>query len=284
MTGFGKAQGSVNAAVVTVESRSVNGRYLELSVKLPRDWSHLESNVRDLVRSKISRGSVNVYIRKEDSAQTNVGINLEAARTYVNILRSLQNELSLSGTVSIDHLASYEPAFQATDTSEVDPWPELQAIVLSSIDQMETMRAREGADLSADMIQRLNGILAGLTEVEALSAARIPQERERLRERVRQLVDEDAIDEQRLQLEIVLLAEKLDVNEECVRLRTHIKHYTDDLRGGGTVGRKLNFLLQEMNREVNTIGSKTNDAAIARIVVGMKEELERIREQVQNLE
>lgn len=284
MTGFGKAQGSVNAAVVTVESRSVNGRYLELSVKLPRDWSHLESNVRDLVRSKISRGSVNVYIRKEDNAQTNVGINLEAARTYVNILRSLQNELSLSGTVSIDHLASYEPAFQATDTSEVDPWPELQAIVLSSIDQMETMRAREGADLSADMIQRLNEILAGLTEVEALSAARIPQERERLRERVRQLVDEDAIDEQRLQLEIVLLAEKLDVNEECVRLRTHIKHYTDDLRGGGTVGRKLNFLLQEMNREVNTIGSKTNDAAIARIVVGMKEELERIREQVQNLE
>jgi uncharacterized protein (TIGR00255 family) len=134
------------------------------------------------------------------------------------------------------------------------------------------------------MLERLAAIATALDVVEQLSAQRIPQERERLREKVRSLISDDAIDEQRLQLEIIMLSERLDVSEECVRLRSHLKHYQADLAAGGSVGRKLNFLLQEMNREVNTIGSKASDAEIARIVVGMKEELERVREQVQNLE
>ena len=138
--------------------------------------------------------------------------------------------------------------------------------------------------MRVDLLQRMSEIAAHLVHVERLSAERIPAERERLRERVAQLMGDEAVDEQRLQLEIALLADRLDITEECVRLRSHMKHVEDDLREGGSVGRKLNFQLQEMNREVNTMGSKSNDAVIARHVISMKEELERMREQVQNIE
>lgn len=284
MTGFGKAQGTVNGADTTVEVRSVNGRFLEVSVRAPKDWMQYESATREVVRQNLTRGSVNLYIRREDVQQRSLAINVEAARVYVDALRELQNELSLSGTIGIEHLISYEPAFTSVTSDEAEAWPELQSLITMALASLDTMRVREGEELAADMQQRLTAIAQGLDTVESTSAMRIPQERERLRERVRQLVADEMLDEQRLQLEIVLLSEKLDVSEECVRLRSHIKHYQADIAAGGVIGRKLNFLLQEMNREVNTIGSKSNDASIAMIVVGMKEELERIREQVQNLE
>lgn len=285
MTGYGKAQGTVNGVNTTVEVRSVNGRYLELSVKLPKDWAEAEAGVRETVREMVTRGNVSVYIRRDDVAPTeSVVVNLDAARAYVEALRTLQNELGLSGTVGIEHLTSYEPAFRGTLDTPSEVWSDLQPVMVSALHALSEMRTREGSELAADMITRLNNISESLTTIQQKTLERIPAERERLRERVRQLVSDAAVDEQRLQFEIVLLSEKLDVSEECVRLRSHLKHYVTDLHSGGAVGRKLNFLLQEMNREVNTIGSKANDAEIAILVVGMKEELERIREQVQNLE
>lgn len=285
MTGFGKAQATVNSSVTTVEVRSVNGRYLELNIKLPKDWVEFESGIRDIIRSQVSRGNVSVYVRKEDAeSKTAVAVNLSAAAAYVDALHMLQNELGLSGTIGIENLVGYEPAFRGGADNSAEIWQSLEPVVIQAISALNEMREREGAELVRDMTERLQVIGDTLGTVEALSSQRIPAERERLRERVRQLVGEEFVDEQRLQLEIVLLSEKLDVNEECVRLRAHLKHYQKDLNAGGSVGRKLNFLLQEMNREVNTIGSKANDAQIAVLVVSMKEELERIREQVQNIE
>lgn len=287
MTGFGKSEAVIDDTPCSIEVRCVNGRYLELSCRMPKEWSSREGQVRELARDRVARGSLQIYVRRDEQAtDTTVRINMDAARSAVAALRAAKAELGLDGDVSLDHLMSVPMLFQggAEQKDEVDVWPALSAGIGAALDAMNAMRTMEGAELAKDFEARLLALETGLADVEQRSAARIPAERDRLRERVRALVDDEHIDEQRLQLEIVLLSEKLDVSEECVRLRSHIKFYRDTMSETSAVGRKLNFLLQEMNREVNTIGSKTNDADIGRVVVGMKEELERMREQVQNIE
>jgi uncharacterized protein (TIGR00255 family) len=282
MTGYGRHEGIVNGVSCTVEARCVNGRYLEVNARLPK-----EQAVRELVREHVTRGSLSVYIRTEDvAATTRVHVDMDVARTYVTALRGLKDVLGLVGDISLDHIVAFGSIFQAPldDTEKVDVWPELKVAIAGALEALNAMRVKEGGELERDFLARLESIERAMVDVEARTQVRIPNERERLRERVRQIIDDGAIDEQRLQLEIVLLSDKLDVSEECVRLRSHIKFFRENLAEGTGVGRKLNFLLQEMNREVNTIGSKSNDAEIARMVIGMKEELERIREQVQNIE
>jgi uncharacterized protein (TIGR00255 family) len=200
-------------------------------------------------------------------------------------LRLLQHELSLDGTLTLADVLSIPAVFQGApeDAEAPDPWPELSNLIIMAIEHLTAMRDKEGSELERDFDHRLAALEQALNDVEQRSKNRIPAERERLRERVTQLMS-DGVDEQRLQLEIILLADKLDVTEECTRLRSHIKFFRETMTTSSTAGRKLNFLLQEMNREVNTIGSKCNDADIARIVVGMKEEMERMREQIQNIE
>lgn len=287
MTGYGRFEGMVLGKLCTVETRCVNGRYLDVSAKMPKDWSDKELLVRELVREYVSRGSLSVYIRVDETvAAADVRLNAEAARSYVTALRALQQDLGIGGEVNLDHLVAYPGVFQPSSatTEQADCWPELRIAIAGALEALNAMRAKEGAQLALDFLARLDGIEAMLEQIEARSQARIPAERERLRERVRQLMDDGIVDEQRLQLEIVFLAERLDVAEECVRLRSHLKFFRENLAEGVGIGRKLNFLLQEMNREVNTIGSKSNDADIARMVIACKEELERIREQVQNIE
>lgn len=287
MTGYGRHEALVNGVPCTVETRCVNGRYLEVNARLPKEWADKELAVRELVREHVSRGSLSVYIRTEDVATAaSVHVNVQVARAYVDALRALQAELGLSGELSLDHLVSNSAIFQAPldETEKADVWPELKTAVSAALQALNAMRVKEGAELERDFLARLESIERAMADVETRTQLRIPNERERLRDRVRQIMDDGAVDEQRLQLEIVLLSDKLDVSEECVRLRSHIKFFRENLAEGTGVGRKLNFLLQEMNREVNTIGSKSNDAEIARMVIGMKEELERIREQVQNIE
>jgi uncharacterized protein (TIGR00255 family) len=215
-----------------------------------------------------------------------VGLNIEAAREYIASLQRIQQETGLPGEVRIEHLVHLPGIFQPADAAseDVDVWPVLQSGIIDALHALNAMRDKEGAELARDLEQRLEMMMQSITTVEQMSIARIDTERVRLRERVRQLVEDAIVDEQRLQLEIVLLSEKLDVTEECVRLRSHIKHFRQYMSSDEKAGRKLNFLLQEMNREINTIGSKCNHADIAVIVVGVKEELERMREQVQNVE
>ncbi len=287
MTGYGKSEGVVCNRRTTIEARCVNGRYLEFSVKMPKEWSATEAQIRELAREHVVRGTLSLFIRAEESAvDSGVSMNMKGAEQFVEALRRMKDELRLSGDVTLDHVVAYPDLFTQDETphdAEV-LWKELSALLIDTLKALNEMRNREGGALRTDLELRLVAIEKGLVDVERMSTERIPMERLRLRERVRQVVDQADIDEQRLQLEITLLAEKLDVSEECVRLRSHIKHFVEYMDADGNPGRKLNFLLQEMNREVNTIGSKSNDAEIARIVVGMKEELERMREQIQNVE
>lgn len=287
MTGYGRFEASVLGRTCTIEARCVNGRYLEVGTKLPKEWADKELLIRELAREHVTRGSLSLFVRVDESAAlTSVTLNSAAASSYVASLRALQQELGIGGDVTLDHLVAYSGIFQPAqpEAEAVDAWPELKIAIGGALEALNAMRAKEGAQLALDFLHRIEIMESTLKTIEERSHARIPLERERLRERVRQLVDDAVLDEQRLQLEIVLLSDKLDVSEECVRLRSHIKFFRENLAEGVGVGRKLNFLLQEMNREVNTIGSKSNDAEIARMVVGMKEELERIREQVQNIE
>jgi uncharacterized protein (TIGR00255 family) len=287
MTGYGKAEADILGTACTIEARCVNGRYLELSTKLPREWSDKEGQIRETVREHVTRGSLTLFVRRAESAQAGVvGLNIETAKGYVDSLRRIQQETGLPGEIRIEHLVHFSSIFQAADTAseDVDIWPALQSGIIDALHALNAMRDKEGAELARDLEQRLTMMLQSIDTVEQMSMARIDIERVRLRERVRQLVEDAVVDEQRLQLEIVLLSEKLDVTEECVRLRSHIKHFRQYMNADDKAGRKLNFLLQEMNREINTIGSKCNHADIAVIVVGVKEELERIREQVQNVE
>jgi uncharacterized protein (TIGR00255 family) len=228
MTGYGKSECMLDDAPCTVEARSVNGRYLELSVKLPKEYSEHEGRIREVVREHVLRGSVNLYIRREDLAEiTPLNVDVEAARHYVDALRTIQAELGVGGEVRIEHLTVFPSIFQRPlrSAERPDVWPSLKEAVVQALTAMNSMRDMEGKDLSRDLVTRCETIASALEIVEKRSLERIPAERERLRERVRQILDENAIDESRLSLEIVLLSEKLDITEECVRLRSHIKHF-----------------------------------------------------------
>lgn len=287
MTGYGKAEGIIAGIPTTFEVRCVNGRYLELSTRLPKEWSDKEGQIREVVRENVARGSLSLYIRQEDVAvSSSVAVNVDLARATVESLRAMQLDLDLPGEVTLDHLMHFPEIFKGGKGEDTAPdvWSDIHATLVECLTNLNTMRAAEGAELAKDFEARLQTIEESLVVIEARSVERIPLERERLFERVRQLMGDENVDEQRLMLEIVILSEKLDVTEEAVRLRSHIKFFRENMQETQAVGRKLNFLVQEMNREVNTIGSKCNDASTARYVVGMKEEMERIREQIQNVE
>jgi len=287
MTGYGKSESTVQGLPCSVEIRCVNARYLELTTRLPKHLANKELNVRETVREHVSRGTISVYVRVEATiANEEVTFNADAAERITKALRQLRDKLQLEGDVSLDTLMKFDAVTARVDedAERPDAWPELKDAIVEALKSLNVMREKEGSELTADFDNRIVAIDTALADIEVRSAERIPLERTRLRERVRQLMEDTPIDDQRLQLEIVLLSEKLDVSEECVRLRSHMKFFREYMNDETAVGRKLNFLMQEMNREVNTIGSKANDPEIARLVVGMKEELERMREQVQNVE
>lgn len=287
MTGYGKSESTLQGLPCSVEIRCVNARYLELTTRLPKHLATKELLVRETVREHVSRGTISVYVRLEAAlANEEVSFNTEAAERITKALRQLRDKLHLEGDVTLEALMKFDAVMARPDedAERPDAWPELKESIVEALRSLNTMREKEGAELTADFDNRIAAIDTALADIEVRSAQRIPLERVRLRERVRQLMEDSPIDDQRLQLEIVLLSEKLDVSEECVRLRSHMKFFREYMNEETAVGRKLNFLMQEMNREVNTIGSKANDPEIARLVVGMKEELERMREQVQNVE
>ena len=289
MTGFSKTEVQKNGFHITVELKSLNGRYLEISPRLPRSLNHKEFEIKDLIKKVLTRGSVycNINIEYDSSVQQFV-INQELATQYFNGLKKLKNKLKLRDQVTMDHLMNFSQNFTAKeekDTSDAE-WNLTKPILNKAIKDLDKMRTQEGNRIARDMNMRMNRIAKSIEKIDALGLDKIPAERERLRMRVAQLFESDEIDEHRLQTELVLLADKLDISEECVRMRSHIKFYNETMKSNikDAVGKKINFLLQEMNREINTIGSKCNDAEIAQMVVHLKEELERIREQTQNIE
>jgi uncharacterized protein (TIGR00255 family) len=287
MTGFSKAEASENGITATIELKSLNGRNLELSCRMPRNLNHKEIELREILKVNIARGSVNISInvQRVDAVQQFV-FNKEAATACYNELNEFRKDLKLKETVKLEHVLHFASTFaqpEQADDSE-NEWKVVKKALKTAVISLNKMKANEGAQISKDMLARMKKISGVVDKIESLGAAKIPEERERLRQKVAQLFDSDEIDEHRLQLELVLIADKLDISEECVRLRSHIKFFFDAFKENEPIGRKVNFLMQEMNREINTIGSKSNDTEIAHLVVAVKEDLERIREQIQNVE
>jgi uncharacterized protein (TIGR00255 family) len=289
MTGFGRAEAGKDGVMVSAEIRSVNSRYLDLTTRLPRILSQREKDVKEIVRSYLNRGSLNVVIKIERATDGAVPlkVNAAAAKSYFRLLNELRRSVKLRERVKLEHLLNFSEILEPVDEEQSDEfeWTLAQDALHKALEGLNTMRAQEGLELANDLKKRILAMDETVDQIEKLSKERIPEERTNLQERIKQLLgDKFVVDQNRLEMEIALLADKLDVTEECVRYRSHNKYFLDALIKGEANGRKLNFLVQEMNREANTVGSKSNDAAIAHMVVGLKEELEKIREQLQNIE
>jgi uncharacterized protein (TIGR00255 family) len=249
----------------------------------------LEQDFKEVLRSKLSRGTLNINIqRNATTADTSASV-LPVFEQSFEALTEIKKRFKLKDAIKLEDILTYARSFNnAPQQSTNDISEEEMGVIMrafeEAVEQLNQMRIKEGKELSRDLFNRVKTIEKHLIRIEQLSQERVPTERNRLRERIARLFESDEIDEQRLEMEIVFIADKLDVSEECVRLRSHIKFFIETLKSNEQGGRKINFLLQEMHREINTIGSKANDTAIAHLSVAVKEELERIREQIQNVE
>ena len=288
MTGYGSGEAVVDGISAAVEIRSVNSRYFEVTARLPRSLSIRENEIKEIARRRLSRGKINVVVAvgRENASELPLRINAAAAKAYFRLLNELRKAVKLRETVKLDHLLHFPEVIEAPDIEPKDEkeWGVVQTALEKAIEQVVRMRLNEGGELKKDFLERIESLEEKLSLIETLSASQIPSERERLHERVKLLLNGEPVDAGRLELELALLADRLDVTEECVRFRSHNKFFLSALDDGESAGRKLNFLVQEMNREANTIGSKSGSAEIAHIVVRVKEELEKIREQLQNIE
>lgn len=286
MTGYGQSSVTGKGVTISIELRSVNSRFLEISSKLPRELQFRENDIKELIRSKVSRAKINLFLGIEQSSKAKkLLINTEALKSYKDALEEIRKIAKIKETVSLaDILRFSNEIMTPAEDDVIDNWDLISKAISNAVNNLNQMRRKEGYELGRDISNRIREIESILEKVVGLSNNLLPTEREKLRLRVAQLFENDEIDEQRLQLEIVLLADKLDVTEECVRYRSHSKFFLEAMNGQEPAGRRLNFLLQEMGREVTTIGSKCNNAEIAQLVVKIKEELEKIREQVQNIE
>lgn len=289
MTGYGRGESSKNGITCMVEVRSVNSRFLEVVARMPRSLASRENELKEIVRSFVSRGkiSLGIVVQQETEKDVPLSINAAAARSYYKLLEQLRKAVRIREPIKLEHLLKFSEVLEAAESLEPDEaeWEAVQEALKAGLKELNAMRIKEGKELGGDLQARVAWMDEAVGRIEALSKARIPEERKRLEERVGQLLgDRNIIDQNRLELEIILLADKLDVTEECVRYRSHSKFFLEAMNNSESSGRKLNFLIQEMNREANTIGSKSNDAEISHLVVKIKEELEKIREQLQNIE
>lgn len=286
MTGFGSAEGVVGSARVGVELRSVNHRFFNATIRLPAELSRWEGDVREALRRRIGRGHVSLVARIERGVAGPPVIDEDRFGAYVSLLRSLQQRYGLGGDIDVGAVLRMPDVMSSiTEGTEGDAGA-LSAVVEAAADALTRSREEEGERLVAYVCERLGVIQGALERIAARAPERLIEQRERLRESVRQLSQGVAVDEQRLTMEIAILADRLDVQEELSRFRSHVTAFQRALQEASAepVGKRLGFLLQEMLREANTTGSKANDSAVLSDVVTIKEELERIREQVENIE
>lgn len=289
MTGFGRSTARVDSITATVEMRSINSRFCEVSTRLPRALADHEAEFQALVRQAFSRGRINVQVQLEETSEDVLPIRVDesAARAYMQLLEKLRKAAGIAEPIRMEHLLTFSEVFTSPD--EASPvaekaWEATRKALDEAIENLHQMRQQEGETLRIDLAERVDAIGRYLAEVEKRAPERVLTARQRLHDRISELLEDERINPERLELEIALLADRLDITEECVRLHSHLQLFHESLVSPEPVGRKLNFLVQEVNREINTIGSKANDAEIAHLAVQMKEELERIREQIQNVE
>ena len=288
MTGYGRAVETVNGREFTVELRSVNNRYLDCSVRLPRILTFGEEAVKQAVKNSISRGKVDVFIsvRSEGGDEVQVTVNKAVLESYLTAMRQMVTEYGVADDISAAGLSRLPEVFslEKPQLDEEQLLADMMAVLAKALKEYDAMRTTEGEALDKDLRSRGETILSLVAKVEEGNAQTVVDYRTRLENKLKEVLANTAIDESRILTEAAIFADKVAVDEETVRLRSHLQQMNDMLTAGGAVGRKLDFLLQEMNREANTIGSKCTDVNLARIVVDIKAELEKIREQTQNIE
>ena len=288
MTGYGRAQQLRGGRDITVEIKSVNSRYFEYSSRMPRAYAWLDDKLKSRLNGAIARGKTELSLTVVEVAEAGavVQVNETLAGSYLTALRDLSQTLGIEDDVTVNSLARFSDIFTlarpAMDEEQVTA--DVLAVADEAIAAIVAMRGVEGEKLCEDVLQRLGAVEAMVTEVETLAAGRVEAYTNRLYEKLKLLLQDRAVDDARVLTEAAIFADKTAVDEETVRLRSHIRQDRDILAAGGAVGRKLDFLTQELNRETNTIGSKTQDLAVTRIVVDIKAEIEKVREQIQNIE
>jgi uncharacterized protein (TIGR00255 family) len=288
MTGYGSAELERDGQRLSAEIRSVNHRYCEVSIRAPRLVSLFEDQIRQLIQDRFSRGKISVSINWSGVGESGevLKLNEPVVERYVTLLQELRGRYKLDASLDVGTLAALPDVFtwEHTALSDEETWSLVKTVVDRACENMNAMKAREGEALARDLDKRLRILRAELDQVVERAPFRPLEAKGRLLSRLKVLLDDVEMDPARLAQELALMADRLDCTEECVRLSAHLDQFRSLMEGAELAGRKLNFLLQEMNREANTIGSKANDVEIARAVIVMKEEVERLREQVQNVE
>lgn len=289
MTGFGRGEAADNGITATVEIKSLNSRYLDLSIRLPQRLQDKELALKELVQKKINRGklNINVHVTESDSGEPHIEVDEVKVKAYARILRQVQEAAGIEGNLNVRNITGFGDVFiTKEDDDEIlaQKWAVSLTALDNAIENLMAMRTQEGNQLKQDLIERIESIEANLKNVEKVTDGRVEEVRNKLRERIQQLFDDEKFDKERLETEVAVIADKMDITEEIVRMRAHLKFFIEAIEQPEPAGRRLNFLTQEMNRELNTIGSKANDSEIAHHIVRSKETLEQIREQVQNVE
>ena len=288
MTGFGRSESITKERKIVIEMKSVNHRYCDLNIKMPKKFNFFEAAIRSHLKQYIGRGKVDIFITYEDYTESNVCVkyNAELAAEYVKYLKQISDEFDLHSDLSPVALSRFPEVFTLEEQSidEDELWKELVTCLDEAATQFVESRTKEGETLKADLIQKLDGMLEMVDYIESVSPLLVESYRKRLEDKVKELLDGVAMDESRIATEVTIYADKICVDEETVRLRSHIENTKAILLEGGNVGRKLDFIAQEMNREANTILSKADSLDVSNKAIDLKTEIEKVREQIQNIE
>lgn len=288
MTGFGRCELSDAFRKVTVELKSVNHRYLDVNIRMPKKLNFFEASIRSLIKEYAQRGKIDLFLTYEDLSEKTVSVkyNGAIAAEYLGYLRRMASDFELEDDIRVSTLSRYPEVFSMEEQpmNEDEIWSLLEKALRQALEQFVETRIQEGERLEQDLIEKLDSMLANVALVEERAPQIIAEYRQKLQDKVSELLGDTQIDESRLSAEIVLFADKICTDEETVRLRSHINSMKDTLRSGNGIGRKLDFIAQEMNRESNTILSKANDLTTSNIAIELKTEIEKVREQIQNVE
>ena len=288
MTGFGRAEVATIERKITVELKSVNHRYCDISIKMPKKLGFFEASIRNLLKQYIGRGKIDVFISYEEYTEHTacVKYNSDIAKEYMNCLQQIATDFNLENDIKVSSLSRYPDVFSLEEQTidEKELWGAIEEAVKRATEKFVEARILEGEHLKADILAKLSGMCSYITEIEKRSPEILTEYRKKLTDKVNELLGDTKLDESVLATELIIFADKICVDEETVRLRSHIKNMESTLKQEENVGRKLDFIAQEMNREANTILSKANDIEVSNLAIELKTEIEKIREQIQNIE
>jgi uncharacterized protein (TIGR00255 family) len=288
MTGFGKASKTMKNMKVNIELRSINSKYLEVSSRLPAVFSDKENELKEIIGKDITRGKINVLISIDKNSTNNLSLQIqpEIIKDYYNLLNQIKKTVNVKEDIKLEHLLKFSEVFKVDDNNfQQEYWDDIKKTFRKALSDLYKMKKIEGKTLEKDISARVNDMEKKLDKVVKISDANMKSAKQKIMDKVEKLLgDKDLIDQNRLEYELVMLTDKLDITEEVTRAKSHLKYFRNNIKEPELSGRRLNFLVQEINREINTIASKSNNSEISQFIVEMKEELEKIKEQLQNVE